>query len=155
MYFSMLESVWSSWPKGRQLWAQRSPRLLVGKIFKWRLKPACSPFWQKLSKFVEYCKKFKIVKTCLFPILAAFLISNSSFFSSLSNSLFNVIHINNTCIAFTLSHRHRHRFVDSFDLSLIWQFGNFLTFYPFQHPWSPCAVTCHLLSAGLLTKKMN
>ena len=37
----------------------------------------------------------------------------------------------------------------------ILHFSNFLTFGPSQHPWSPCAGTCRLLSAGLRTKTMN
>ena len=71
-------------------------------------KPACSPSWQLGILIFRF---FKCSQTCLFPILAAFLISSSSFFSSLSSSLLH----SHCCLT------ERQWLVDSF-WSLILQF---------------------------------
>ena len=81
--------------------------------------------------------------TCLLPILAAFLISSSSFFSSLSSSLLNLLP--NYC---------GRESAMAFSLRGIFKMLSFFpTFCPSQHPGSPCAGTYHLLSAGLPKKR--
>ena len=84
---------------------------------------------------VIYIVSLIFFRTCLLPIFAAFLISSSSFFSSLSNSLSIKI----------MSQVHSF-FKYCHDLQF-WR-----TFCPSQHLGSLSAKTCRLLSAGLRWK---